>query len=280
VPLTAFLTLDGRRIPLDEIDIRNTIVDFGLPPADVAAVIAQQRERQHIPQDQITASQIGSGARQIYLERTIDFAREPKREKAALLGTMKHAMLNIEHDGLLVEQRVVAKSGRFSAQYDTYVPETGVVRDRKGVGYFKVLMALKNGVLKEAHDYVMQLNLTGWLLRQNGNVVKELWLDFEPTGVGKLEKKELEEKFGITDPTLIPMQVPFIPQAEVLSAYEELHRAVVEAHKTGETPTMCSAAQTWNGKKCTAGWCRVAAECAVIAAKRGEEHPLNKKAVA
>jgi len=280
MPLKFFTTLDGRDVPIGAVDIRSTVKDFGLPPADVAALVADQSGRGDVRPDQITGSQIGKGARQIYLEDTIDYSQAPARMMAALRGTMRHAMVSCEHNGLLVEQRVVSKSGRFSMKYDSFVPETGVLRDKKAVGFFKVLLVLKHGVMEAAKDYVFQLNLGAILLRQNGQVVKEMYLDFEPQGVGKLEKGELEAKFGIKDSTFVPVAVPFLDEAQVLDAYEQLYRAKAEARKTGIVPPMCTSEQTWGGKRCTQGWCPVAKQCAEIAAERGERHPLNKEVAA
>lgn len=279
MPLVALTTKDGREIPLGEVDITRTIEDFGMAPADVAAIIANVRSRDDVGREQVTASQIGSGARQLFLEQTVDYAREPHRQRAAMLGTMKHGMLNIAHDGLRVEERVVSKSGTVSARYDSFVPSTGVLRDRKGVAFFKLLMVLKGGVLKEARDYVYQLNVTALILRQNGATVNEMWLDFEPTGVGKLEKKELEEKFSITDPSFVPVAVPFLPESEVWDAYERLQREKAQAQRTGKAPAFCTSTQTWGGKKCSAGWCAVAKECAALAAENGEAHPYIKPAL-
>ncbi len=277
VPLTRLTTLDGRELPIGEIDITTTVQDFGLPPADVAAVVNDALNgRRDVGRDQITASQSGNGARQLYLEETIDYSREPKRQMAALKGTMTHSLVNIEHEGMLAERRLTSKSGKFSMRYDTYVKATGTLRDAKYPNIFKVLMILKSGVLKEGRDYALQLNLGALLLRQHGYPVNEMWLDFGPTGVGKFEKGELE-KYAITDPTFIPISVPFLPEAEVWDVYERLSREKAEAHKTGVVPAMCTKEQTWNGKKCEGFWCPVAKECAVIAAQRGERHPLNKK---
>ncbi len=281
MPLARLTTLDGRELPIREIDITTTVQDFGLPPADVAAVVNDALNgRRDVGRDQITASQSGNGARQLYLEEVIDYSREPKRQMAALKGTMTHSLVNIEHEGMLAERRLTSKSGKFSMKYDTYVIKTGVLRDAKYPDYFKVKMILRHGIKKEGRDYMFQLNLGALILRQHGYEVNEMWLDFGPTGVGWKEKQELEEKFGITvvKPLWIPVEVPFLPEAEVWDVYERLSREKAEAHKTGVVPAMCTKEQTWNGKKCEGFWCPVAKECAAIAAQRGERHPLNKKA--
>lgn len=278
MPLKFLTTLDGRNIPIDDIDIRTTIADFGLPPADIAAMVYDAKHgRKEVKREQVTASQAGSGARLLFLEETVDYAIDPNRLVAAHLGTMKHSAINVAHEGLCVEQRVVSKCGRFSAKYDSFVPETGVLRDGKYPDVFKVLMILKGGVEKQARDYVLQLNLAAIILREQGHKVNEMWLDFRPTGAGVQERGELESKYGITGkPPYIPISVPFLPAAEVLAEFSSLADAKARAHKTGEVPPMCTAAQTWGGKRCTQGWCAVAKACAEIAAARGEKHPLNK----
>jgi hypothetical protein len=281
MPLVALLTTDGRRIPLAEVSMSTTIEDFGLPPADVAAVIAGVSNRADVDIKQVTASQAGNDARELYLRDTVDYAREPRREMAALMGTMRHSVINCAHDGLQVEKRYTSKCGRFSAQIDSYVPATGILRDLKCVGYYKVLMALKGGVEKEARDYVLQLNLAALILQQNGLPVNEMWLDFRPTGVGWNEKRELESKFGISDATTISRQVPALPARDVWAHYERLWREKTAALETGVAPPMCNEQATWGGKKCWDqkngfSWCPVAEACAELQRQAGLRHPLDE----
>jgi hypothetical protein len=278
MPLAYLRTLDGRDVPIDAVDITRTIEDFGLPPADIAAIVNAQNGRRDVASHQITASQAGQDAREIYLRDITPFAREPRREMAALRGTMRHAVINCEHPGLSVEQRVVSTCGRFSAKYDSYVPETGVLRDAKFPKFYTVLMILKHGLLSEAKAYVQQLNLAALILRQNGQRVTEMWLDFEPQGVGKQEKVELETKYQITEPTRILMEVPWLEPDAVWAHYTALYEAKARAMETGEAPPICSSAATWGGKKCAQGWCPVADACARLAAERGERHPWIKPA--
>jgi len=283
MPLTRLITVDGREIPLADVDITRTVEDFNLPPADVAAVIHDAlHNRKEVKREQITASQAGNGARQLYLEETIDYATNPQRRIAALRGTMKHA-LAVAHEGLRVEERITSNSGSYSAKFDSYVPSTGVLRDAKFPNVFKVIMILKHGVETQARDYVLQLNVTALILKQQGNTtVNEMWLDFSPSGVGKLEKEELANKYGIKDPAFIPVKVPFLPEAEVWNVYETLMREKAYAHKTETVPGMCTSAQTWGGKKCQLlpggdSWCPVASQCHEIAKDRGEVHPRDKQ---
>lgn len=278
MPAVALRTLAGDDIPFADVDMTRTDDLFGLPPAEIAAIINSQSDRNDVNSSMVTASQAEAGAREAYLKDFFDYSLIPARQMKAMLGTMRHAVVNVDHGSIVVEKRYVSRCGRFSAKVDTYVPATATIRDAKFVGTYKVLMILKNGIEKEGKGYLYQLNLAAHIIRECGEPVERLLLDFRPSDCGKAEKRELADKYGIdyTGETPITVEVPIIDRVAAFEPYEALWAAKQRAIQSGEVPDFCTTAQTWGGKKCQMGYCPVADLCLSKATEAGTEHPYLK----
>lgn len=290
MPARWLTALSGERIAFAEVDMARTEELFGLPPAEIAALINNQSARLDVDPAMVTASQAESGARQLYLESYHDFAISPMRQVKSMIGTGKHATVNIEdcHDDMLVEVRFVSKCGRFSGKIDSYLKPTRVLDDHKFLGSFKIEKMLERGVEAEGKGYWYQLNFSAFLMRDKGYPVEKMRLIARPSDAGKLEKGKLAKLGAPARPNYrgemeydpeqpIVIEVPPLEREVVMARYEALWAGKEEARISGVPPGFCTSSETWGGKKCTQGWCAVADICQQLAASAGEEHPWLKR---
>lgn len=299
MPLVGLKNEDGTiEKRFEEIDLS----DIGwLYPADDPALIAflieQANDRKDVDPSAVSASQLETGVRQLFLQDTTDYYTTPTREIAAVMGTIKHNLINTNRPEFLTELRLTGPNGE-SAKCDTYHIPTRRLTDLKTVKWYKVKMMLEQGVMESAPGYVYQLNLFRILMKDPENRyrmrmhaaqagypgilqdtdfdVAEMRLTCIPGDMNASNQKEAR-KYVTHDPTIFQITVPFLDDAVVLSAYSVKRTTKVDAAETGYAP-LCTPEERWESygvpKKCLF-YCPVANACRAMSYRNNEDHPID-----
>lgn len=284
MPLKWLTTLNKKNIALTELDIINDAPKFGVSPATLQYLLDHQSSRGDVQTTEVTASQIGKGVRQMYLEETTDFAMYPQDLIAGTMGTLKHAKINIGGPDIISEIRFKSANGHISAKHDNACivhRENKVVDiyDLKAIGWFKAKMIIERGIWEEGKEYGMQLNLQAVLLEQNTDYhVNKLFLEFMCRDLDARKKAEAA-KLGYDKPGVILYEVPRLDSDLVLASYEAVYSAKEQAHKDTYAP-ICPEELRWVNKKSgesirCQGYCPVADACRQMCGLYGETHPLD-----
>lgn len=284
MPLARLTTQAGKEIPLAEVDIIKDSDQFGVSPATLQYILDHQSSRGDVGGMEVTASQIGKGVRQMYLEDTVDFAVTPQKLIAGTMGTLKHAVINVGGEDIISEVRFKSLNGHISAKHDNacVVHKANKiidVYDLKAVGWYKVKQIIEKGIWAEGKDYGFQLNLQAVLIEQNTEYkVGRLFLEFVPRDLDARKRAEAA-KMGYTEPGVILYEVPKLDPDTVISAYENVWKARQQAHKDGYAPICAEElrwvnAKTGISKRCEE-YCPVVEACRAMCAKYGEIHPLD-----
>lgn len=284
MPLKRLITLTGNEIELTKIDIIKDCDKFGVSPATLQYIIEHQSSRGDVGGAEVTASQIGKGIRQMYLEDTTDFAMTPQKMIAGTMGTLKHAKINVGGEDIISEVRYKSLNGHISAKHDNACivhKENKIIDiyDLKAIGWFKCKMIIEKGVWAEGKDYGFQLNLQAVLIEQNTDYkVDRLFLEFVPRDLDARKRAEAA-KLGYVEPGVILYEVPKLDPDTVISAYENVWKARQQAHTEGYAP-ICDEelrwvnAKTGISKRCEE-YCPVVEACKAMCAKHDEVHPLD-----
>jgi hypothetical protein len=292
MPLVGLRTEDGSaRKRFEEIDLSDLRWIYPATPSIVAMVMEDAKSRADVDPNEVSASQFEKSARQMWLETTSEFFETVTGRMGAMMGTIKHAMVNPERPGFIMETRVPGPYG--SAKNDSFHIASGVLEDLKNVKWYKAKMILTGGVMKEAIGYAMQMNLWRVLAKTDEGFaaiqakypdvkhedinVKKMILTLAPPDLDAPKRKEAEKL--IASPELIPYEVPMIEDKEVIQAYGEVYDKKQRALDNDYAP-LCTPEERWerNGfpVRC-AKYCPVVEECQKVSELLGEEHPLRKK---
>jgi hypothetical protein len=262
-------------------------------PALLAFMVEVSGDRRDVDPAEVSASQLEKGVRRLWLEGTRNFYTVPTREISSIFGTMKHMAVNKDRVGFIAEERLQGPDG--TAKCDTlYVAGgDGLLVDLKNIKTYKVKMMLTGDILKEGMGYVYQVNLWRVLLQIPENrdylldkykawlrpeqlVVKRQRLTCCPPDLDKKKRQELEKL--VSDPDIIPINVPILPDGEVLRAYREKRLGLDRAYGMGYAP-LCTPEERWEKfgypKACIDGYCPVVSDCRAVSAEYGEEHPID-----
>jgi hypothetical protein len=258
-------------------------------PALIAFVISQANERSDVSSDEVSASQLETGTRALWLQETTDYYETVTGSIASIMGTMKHSMVNVERPGFIMETRLFGPYG--SAKCDSFFVPLSLLADLKNVKWYKIKMMLERGVVSEAKGYAYQVNLFRILmkmpenqqlllekydwLREEDLVVKKMQLTCVPPDMNYMTKKEAQKL--VSDTTVIPIDVPFLKDDVVLDAYARKLDEKLAALAKNYAP-LCSPEDRWerNGfpVKCKS-YCAVAEACQQVSKLVGERHPLD-----
>lgn len=284
MPLKYLTTLQGTNIALPDIDIIKDSDKFGVSPATLQYILDHQQSRCDVGHTEVTASQIGKGIRQMYLEDTIDFAMTPQQLIAGTMGTLKHAVINVGGEDIISEVRFKSLNGHISAKHDNACvvhKENKVIDiyDLKAVGWFKVKMILQNGIWEEGSDYGFQLNLQAALIEENTDyTVDRLFLEFVPRDLDARKRAEAA-KMSIKNPGVILYEVSRLSKEAVIARYETVWQARQDAHSIGYAP-ICPEETRWvnakskESRRCLE-YCPVLEFCKAMCDANGEVHPTE-----
>lgn len=173
MPHRGFIDKDGNNVPFAAIDPIRDCARFNCSPATLAMLVRQGTDRQDLP-DGITASQAGSEIRQLWLQETTDYYTTTDAAMSAFAGTMKHELINVSSEGLIVELRFVSKrnpriSGKIDHAAVVDLDDDGTLwvdlYDLKTAKWYSVTLMVKD-VWKNKPDYAWQLSLCAALIEE------------------------------------------------------------------------------------------------------------------
>lgn len=229
------------------------------------------------------------GTREIYLKKTYPYAIDPKTQLYALHGTAVHTLNENHTEGnMLSEERLYTQltSGQMDLYGQVLTQEDTTLGDFKVTSSYKLMKALgiykvdvpteevyKTGLKKgqpktrkefrydgvrHIMDWAIQLNAYRMLLESVGYEVKDMVIQALCRDSGL----RIAAERGITDSVyLIPI---YKISDHWLTQYIETkaHR-LEQALQTQEVPSLCSAKETWHGRKCD-GYCPVSEQCKAL----------------
>ncbi|MGN6187026.1 MAG: hypothetical protein ACTHQM_25605 [Thermoanaerobaculia bacterium] len=266
-------------------------------PSIIKYILELASERNDV-QDEITASQVKDGIRQIFLEATRDYFVTPSREIASMQGTKTHNLINKNEPGMFFsETRLFYRvAGRVisSAKNDTYHVPTRLLEDLKNVKWYAIRLLIERGPLAAFPGYVYQLNLYRVLMKQPENqallISRYPWLaDFENAFTVRrmqllctppdMDARNRHEAAKVIDThSHIPIAIPLLDDDALLRAYTQKFEEKVRAIEADYAP-LCTPEEQWQKEsgyplKC-AKFCDVADHCRALSAAHGETHPLD-----
>jgi hypothetical protein len=297
MPLIGLRSEDGTiRKEFKDIDIARDY--HWLQPADpalIAYIIELQKERKDVQTGSVSASQIDSGIRELWLRDITPYYQTTTDGVAALMGNIKHSSVNIERENFVTETRLFSSDGLYSAKCDTYFVPLRLLADLKNVKWYKVKKMLTEGVLRAAKGYAYQLNLFRVLMKEKHNQetlytkypwlrkedfdVKEMQLTCTPPDMDYKNKQEAKKLLGSSNPSVIRIKVPFIADEQIHKEYRLLHAEKELAFKRDYAP-LCTPEERWERPpsmapvKCLS-YCPVADTCRAVSKLAGETHPLD-----
>jgi len=244
----------------------------------------------------VTSCEIGT--REFYLKHTVDFAIKPKTMVWAILGISTHKNLEVDKNDLfkteffmkyegitgmtdlvekqpngdlwLIDNKVQGSYAVALALGIKYVGMKDVLDDAgnqiiasrgKYAGSPKKVKSFERDASQaETLKYAKQLNFYKLAYEDmfQGQVVTRLMI-FLIVRDGGLQ---IARERGITESEYY-IEIPKLPGKEVRDYFEEKRVAGEEAMANKRLPSLCSAEETWNGRKCT-GYCDVREACAKI----------------
>lgn len=310
MPLIGFLQenavsqLDAsKQITFEEFEREPALYAPRLAPASEAllwSLYQLAEDRQRVPSDEITASEIGDPTRMIWLKGTNEYFVKPSSKVHGMMGNLKHANLLRPRKGVWTSLRLEDDLG--SGELDTFIVRNGLLIDLKNVGAYKAKLILNEGLDKHGWEYLMQLNRYAGLLEnpaaqllqfdEEGGVTRTPWMDVLKGKSVQVRKMMLEilprdvtrQNYAslakITPvPYIISVDVPRLPVAQVRAAYQAKLAKKRKAFADGHAP-ICRPEEVWlqdKGKypaRC-AEWCPVRDICVAYQQELGEPHYLD-----
>lgn len=258
-------------------------------------------DRQRVPSDEITASEIGDPTRMIWLKATNEYYSKPSSKVHGMMGNLKHANLLRPRAGIWTSLRLEDDLG--SGELDTFIVRSGQLDDLKNIGAYKAKLILNNGVQKDGWEYWMQQNRYADLLEnpaskllqfgENGEITRTPWIEVLKGKAVKVRRMTLQilprdvtrgnyaSLAKVTEvPYIISVDVPRIPTVEVRRAYTAKLAKKRKAFADCHAP-ICRPEEVWlqdKGKypaRC-AEWCPVRDICVAYQQEIGEPHYLDE----
>jgi hypothetical protein len=303
MPIAGFTTLDGERIKLSDINYVEDAARFNCSPATLALLCDSVAARSGVG---FSASQLDKPLRQHVLEAQ-DYYPTTGQAMSGHLGTLKHAAINVERDGLIVERRFTSKRNpRLSGQIDhaaiVEITDDGTLvvdlYDLKTVKWYSATLIQKD-IWKNHPAYAWQLNLCAammeeatWdelneiipmdisaeyramLIRCDRLRVRNLYLEIIPADTSYKHEDEAR-RLGVPEYQKIIVPVARKSADETYAQYEAALALRDKAIADGHAP-VCE--DTWSNRniqhlRCKF-YCQVRAECMAMARERREAHPL------
>jgi hypothetical protein len=307
MPIAGFTTLDGERINLHDINYIRDAHRFNCSPATLALLCDSVAVRSGVG---FSASQLDKPLRQHVLEAQ-DYYPTTGQAMSGHLGTLKHAAVNVEREGLIVEVRFTSKRNpRLSGQIDhaaiIELTDDGTLvvdlYDLKTVKWYSATLIQKD-IWKNHPAYAWQLNLcatmmeeTTWdelnetiptdisaeyramLIRCDRIRVRNLYLEIIPADTSYKHEDEAR-RMGVPEYQKILVPVARKSADETYAQYEAALALRDKAIADGHAP-VCE--DTWSNRniqhlRCK-HYCSVVAECRAMADSRNEAHPLDTEA--
>lgn len=226
------------------------------------------------------------GTREVYLEKTVDYAVNPQDRMFALHGSSMHLVGEYNSDeSIITELRL--ENSIYTGQIDAYGNILGngknILLDYKVSGAYKTMIALgyhqvdeetgeiykigpkkgqpktrkvwKPGGIRKMFDWVVQVNAYRYLIEMTGHEVDEMYIqvfirDFGP---------RVASENIITQPIYL-IKVNRISDHWIEKYFQAKQRRLDHAMETGEIPAHCSNRECWNGRKCS-DYCDMYNEC-------------------
>jgi hypothetical protein len=219
------------------------------------------------------------------------------------LGTLKHAAVNVERDGLIVERRFTSKRNpRLSGQIDhaaiIELTDDGTLvvdlYDLKTVKWYSATLIQKD-IWKNHPGYAWQLNLCAAMMEEfqpkewralgedfdiapQALRVRNLYLEIIPADTSYKHEDEAR-RMGVPEYQKILVPVARKSADETYAQYEAALALRDKAIADGHAP-VCE--DTWSNRniqhlRCK-HYCSVVAECRAMADSRNEAHPLDTEA--
>lgn len=247
-----------------------------------------------------SVTQLIKPTRQTYLEITRDYAIEPMKQIASMIGTQSHSLMegNVPN-GWLSEVRL--EDDITSGQFDAYDCTTKTLWDYKFFGAFRVARALGHrsrwvnkgvyvrgakkglpkweevfepGGVRNVLEIAIQLNYYKILMIKHNLLVDEMLVQmFLRGGLDATAKK-----YGCTQQAYIVPIYPISPQW-VRKWMEAKHKALMLALDINKMPPVCSKRERWDSsknypdRKCR-DWCSVNIHCPYYQEKYLKESKL------
>jgi hypothetical protein len=292
MPLVGLKSEDGvTRVRWENLDLtRDLSAFYPADPALLAFIAEQSQTRSELNPREVSASQLETGIRQLYLQGSREYYVTVDSQIASIMGTMKHSMVNIDRPGFLTELRLFWRHG--SAQCDTYFVPKRLLVDLKNIKWYSIKKILENGVMREKKGYVYQLNLFRVLMQMpdNWNIIKDTYpsITKEELRVERMQitcippdldyKNKKEARRLVANPAIIPIEIPILPDDQVLSAYTKKAEALGKAFDEGYAP-LCTPEERWERSESGApvkclSYCPVSEACIALSEARGEKHPI------
>jgi len=304
MPLRGYKDIHGAKVRFADIDPIRDAARFSCSPATLQFLIRTAVERQDLP-DGLTASQAGAEIRQLWLQETVDYYTTTDEAMSAFAGTLKHGHINVQSDGLIVEQRFVSKrnpriSGKIDHAAIVDLDDDGTLwvdlYDLKTAKWYSVTLMVKD-VWKNKPDYAWQLSLCAAMMEEvdvhdllrlipepkygpefTAIRVRNLYLECIPADSSYNNEAEAK-RLGV-DFRKVVIPVPRKSADECYAYYENLLAQKDKAKAEGYAP-ICK--ERWSNKttqnlRCKF-FCPVTDECIALSAAKGEPHPLVKEEV-
>ncbi len=299
MPASGIMTASGEKIAWKDINLLSCDLSLFQPadPALLAFIMEQAASREDVDIEEVSASNIEKGVRALLLESTVPYYEPVTRSLAAIMGTMRHSMVNIDRPGFITEIRLPfddpATGVRLgSAKCDTFHVPSGLLVDLKNIKWYSIKLMLEEGAMGAKKGYVFQMNLFRVLMKDPKNielviakypwakpedlVVKRMQLTCVPPDLNWINKKEALKL--VEYPEIIPIEVPVLPDDFVLLEYRTKYLQKQEALQKNWAP-LCTQEERWERApsfyplKC-AQYCPVLDACIAMSEKAGERHPL------
>jgi hypothetical protein len=299
MPIAGFTTLDGERINLHDINYIRDAHRFNCSPATLALLCDAVAVRSGVG---FSASQLDKPLRQHVLEAQ-DYYPTTGQAMSGHLGTLKHAAVNVERDGLIVERRFTSKRNpRLSGQIDhaaiIELTDDGTLvvdlYDLKTVKWYSATLIQKD-IWKNHPGYAWQLNLCAAMMEEfqpkewralgedfdiapQALRVRNLYLEIIPADTSYKHEDEAR-RMGVPEYQKILVPVARKSADETYAQYEAALALRDKAIADGHAP-VCE--DTWSNRniqhlRCK-HYCSVVAECRAMADSRNEAHPLDTEA--
>lgn len=178
---------------------------------------------------------------------------------ASIIGQGAHSIAErAARPGIdLCEKRLFGKfevDGRdyiVSAQVDLFETDTGNLLDWKTCKAYAFSKKAGGGVKPE---WVEQLNIGAELLRQNGHDPKKLTI----IAMLKDWNKREAGSAGMPKSEVVEVNIPMLHRETVTKNIKSRIKAHMSAR---ENLPRCTSQETWNGNRCSGGWCDAASVC-------------------
>jgi len=284
MPLTKFLCPDKEEVLIEDCLVTCRIGQrcMSLPTLRSAA-----SDRILGDNPRVTASQGGTGVRQLYLQATNDYTTDPQSRADLVFGKKAHFGLESETAGELLSEEHL-ENEYTSCTIDLYDGYDKTLIDYKTWGSYKIKKALglvekkvpdpdgavylKNTKYNQKGDPKMvsvwetdpayadmwetdlQMNLQRILVEAHGWPVERMFVEAYCK-----ETRWFAKKSGI-DRKIYLFPVKKLPDKDVESHYRAKTMQLREALKTGVLPPICTQDEHWDGRKCEF-FCDVAHIC-------------------